>query len=428
MGLKKEDGSNCANGANLPVILGEVANRQGDAENNANNNDIAYRHILDTAVQTDVGYLIWNYFNDVELARNTIRRGHSGCFDANDNCGLFRDDNDLTDYGKDVVRGITVDAGDIEPRNYRLEVAGKTLSMHKRNKSVDASADAVNAFVPDFNVGGQQRKFFYSRPNGTAATGGRPVVIWLHGDTNSAADAANAAVYFSGVTATAANDRPVVIMPVGTNSPVEAWNIDFSAGASTNDADFIRALVAKLKGNGNNDADFGPINPKRISIWGESRGGNMAYSLVMDRARNAPANSNVYSGLGVNAGSIDCGRMGNNGCDGSFFAGNPIGVIHVHGEMDAAANGGVDPPSRNGAFPMRAWAVNNPAPPCYSFQDMGSPTRVAPYSGNDVEVFDFSKFGCPGSKYVLELDPNGGHVLPEADREIWNFLRLQRLP
>ncbi|ULQ46729.1 cellulase family glycosylhydrolase [Flagellatimonas centrodinii] len=146
VGLPREGGLPCGFAANLALLLGEVASTQDGAEGESL--PLPYRNILETAVDLDLDYLFWTWFNDFDADRTLTRVVQSPAGDClpvtppeRNNCGLFRDGlpdfdgTDLTAFGRDAVFGLPDDALPGAPAaDYRMATAPRSFSMIARDR------------------------------------------------------------------------------------------------------------------------------------------------------------------------------------------------------------------------------------------------------------------------------------------------------
>ena len=127
------------------------------------------------------------------------------------------------------------------------------------------------------DVGGRTRSYFVHRPptyNGKTAL---PLVLVLHGGTQSAASAER----MSGMSDEADKENFLVAYPSGTGrlKNVPTWNSGNCCGYAlenhVDDVAFLRALISKL------EHDYA-VDPKRIYVTGISNGAMMSYRAACE--------------------------------------------------------------------------------------------------------------------------------------------------
>ena len=267
---------------------------------------------------------------------------------------------------------------------------------------------------------GQPHTYYYRVPATAAPATGRPVLIYLHGQGGTGA---NFAAKFHPFTDP---DGAVVIAPNGVN---QTWTHAASdiAGLPL-DAQFIEKIVNILK---TGQFQGQPVNPSKIYLTGDSRGGFMPYYLLQRAGTR-----NAFAAVGVNAGLMYC-QNNDNQCNDQqsnqtlHSASTPI--IHVHGTNDAVVQpvplaaplvAPNDPTYWNDAWrvfnPMKFFAEQNG---CFNPSPVTAGTLFTPANSTQIKGYDLSSKGAVCHKYQLYLVTNGGHVPASMEKTIWNFLR-----
>lgn len=251
-------------------------------------------------------------------------------------------------------------------------------------------------------------------PATDAPAGGRPVLIWLHGDGGNGS--AIAPKFWKHTDP----DGAIVVTPDGTN---QTWNHRAADGPGALDSQFLERLIDLLIACDSVDAD-------RIFVGGSSRGAYMPYYLLQRAGTR-----DKIAGAAVNAGLLYC-QGGDNQCSSDVSTPGlhsaDARIIHLHGTNDQAVappptaayhdpvNWNVDWRVFN---PMKLWAQQNG---CWT-GEIGGPNNgvlreTYQVDGRTARVYDLTGHGPVCAQYQLILVDNGGHVIGGQEGRIWDFL------
>jgi polyhydroxybutyrate depolymerase len=172
-------------------------------------------------------------------------------------------------------------------------------------------------------IGGSTRSFIVHIPNGYDGRTPVPLVLVLHGATQSP----EGAEIMSGMSAKADKEGFLVVYPGGTGriSKIPTWNAGACCGYAmenhVDDVAFLSALIDKL------ELDYS-VDSKRVFATGISNGGMMSYRLACDLAEKIAAIAPVEGAQDI-------------ACHPSA----PVSVIVFHGTDDhlVAYDGGSTP-------------------------------------------------------------------------------------
>jgi polyhydroxybutyrate depolymerase len=158
-------------------------------------------------------------------------------------------------------------------------------------------------------AGGLTREFFVHVPSDYDGKTSLPLVLVLHGATQSAEGIER----MSGMSAAADKERFLAVYPRGLGR-LPSWNAGACCGYAmehhVDDVGFLNALIGKL------ERDY-VVNPKRIFATGISNGGMMSYRLACELGGKIAAIAPVEG-----AQNSDC------------HPANPVSVIVFHGTAD----------------------------------------------------------------------------------------------
>jgi polyhydroxybutyrate depolymerase len=183
------------------------------------------------------------------------------------------------------------------------------------------TAAGTEAFSID--VGGRHRTYLLHLPRGYDAKRKMPLVLVLHGATQSP----ESAEPMSGMSALADRENFLAAYPSGTGrlSHVPTWNAGNCCGYAlsnkVDDVAFLGALIDRL------ERDY-PVDPKRVYVTGISNGAMMSYRLACEMSGRIAAIAPVEG-----AQNVDCRPA------------NPVSVVIFHGTADRLVpfNGGATP-------------------------------------------------------------------------------------
>jgi polyhydroxybutyrate depolymerase len=236
-----------------------------------------------------------------------------------------------------------------------------------------ASGDSVR----QISVDGQTRVFRLHVPPGYASGRPMPLIVNLHGFNSNAQQAESV----SRMSAKADSAAFITAYPEGLGSP-QAWHFG-SLGEGKADVQFIRDLVATLKGEGS-------IDGRRIYVTGISNGAEMSYRLACDAA-------DLFAAFAPVSGAYQ--KYGD--CNPS----RPVPAVAFHGTDDKLLPYQGIPPL---FLPVRDWAIE-----WASRNGCGSTPAVA-YQKGDVTGETWS--GCnQGADVVLYTIAGKGHSWPGSD-------------
>jgi poly(3-hydroxybutyrate) depolymerase len=271
-----------------------------------------------------------------------------------------------------------------------------------------------------FTVDGLPRKIYAHVSAQPAPAGGRPLVLWFHGDGGTGN------VNLASLYAQTDPDGAVVVQLDGPNTIASlgrgstAWSFRMD-GDVPDDVHFTKTviddvLVGSLVPGAN-------VNPSRVYAMGSSRGGFMVDTLLVD-ARTAGSIAAV-----VNlSGNFYC-EDGDAVCDarvnGAGFSAK-ASILHIHGDAD----GVVPPPARlpnpvtqtiSWPWPLGQFAYANGCTGNFAYTSQLSPSMSAK------PTYLYTGTGGCGIDYRLVLVQNGGHGISGWEAYGWGFAKTKTL-
>jgi polyhydroxybutyrate depolymerase len=165
-----------------------------------------------------------------------------------------------------------------------------------------------------FEFGGRTRTYFLHIPPSYDGMTPTPLVIVLHGYTQSPQGIAGMTAF------SAKSDKEgfIVVYPEGRD---QQWNVGFgSFGIGTDDIGFINELINRL-------GQSYVIDPKRIYVTGFSNGAMMSYFLGAELSDRIAAIAPVAGTIGI---------VTNNGIERIPEPSQPVSVIVFHGTADTS--------------------------------------------------------------------------------------------
>lgn len=272
----------------------------------------------------------------------------------------------------------------------------------------------------------QSHTYFYRVPGTPAPLAGRPVLVWLHGDSGSGGGGFGAEFYpFTDP------DGAIVVTPSGI---AQTWThaADDLPGMPQ-DAQFLSLLLDRLIAEG---VAGSAVDPARIYVGGVSRGAYMPYFLLQ-----RPSTKYRLAAVAVNAGLLYC-QAGDADCEAGTSSPThhdaPTPILHLHGTNDPDV---APPPTATFHvpidwtidwrvfWPMQFWAEQHG---CFggdnsTGQDDGILRETYLVGANTARVYDLTGWNAGCARYQLILVTNGGHVIAGQEGRIWAFLRAHTL-
>lgn len=238
-------------------------------------------------------------------------------------------------------------------------------------------------------VGGRTRSYFVHVPPQYDGKTAVPLVLVLHGATQSAASAERV----SGMSAKADMENFLVAYPTGTSRLgfAPTWNAGnccaYAQQNNVDDVGFFRALVNKLK----NDYT---IDAKRVYATGISNGGMMSYRLACELSDQVAAVAPVEG-----AQDVTCNPA------------SPVSVIIFHGTADRLVpfNGGTTP------FQIGSRRSDTSVADTVAFWVKQDGCSATPQEGEVKEAHFYAYSGCRnGTGVALYAIQGGHHMCPGA--------------
>jgi poly(3-hydroxybutyrate) depolymerase len=272
----------------------------------------------------------------------------------------------------------------------------------------------------------QTHKYYFRIPSTAAPAGGRPVLIWMHGDGGTGAPP-----FGSEFWQYTDPDGAILLTPNGTDLTWTHAASDLSG--QPQDSQFISLILDELQ-----LATCAGVDKNHIYLGGASRGAFMPYFLLQ-----RPSTRNRIAAVAVNAGLLYC-QTGDTACQAEssdpVLHGAHVPILHLHGTDDTLVE---PPPTATYAgnpnwdvdwrvfTPMKLWAQQSG---CFDYTSYASGPNngvlreTYSVNGHTARVYDLSGHGADCSKYQLILVDNGGHVIPNQEERIWNFLQGNHPP
>jgi polyhydroxybutyrate depolymerase len=279
-----------------------------------------------------------------------------------------------------------------------LAACARSVAVPAHNVSpLPSPSVSPSASQASLTVNGQKRIYFLFRPATLPAQRLAPLVIAMHGYTQTAVEL-ESLTHFDQL---AQKDGFVVVYPQGVQ---ESWNAGTCCGAAQSekldDVAFIRQLIAQVVQEDN-------IDPKRIYAAGLSNGGLMANRLACDLAAEIVAIASVSGSL-----VTPC------------HPARSVSVLEIHGADDPELPIAGGSTAGLGTFPptmsvMSRWARLDACSPRPGVSQSGT-TKMTRWTG------------CRGrTAVVLDTITGGGHEWfgsdgsapgePDATAMIWSF-------
>lgn len=254
------------------------------------------------------------------------------------------------------------------------------LWIARESRATDTQSGSIS-------VDGRTRTYLLHVPARHDATGRIPLVLVLHGATQSPESAER----MSGMSGLADREDFVVAYPSGTGrlSRVPTWNSGNCCGyALTNQVDdvgFIRALIDKI------ESEY-PIDPKRVYVTGISNGAMMSFRLACELSDKIAAVAPVEG-----AQNLDCRPA------------HPVSVIIFHGTSDRLV------PFDGGSTPYQVGGrrTDTPVADTVAFWVKEDGCASAPRHEESSEVHTTIYAGCKdGTGVALYAIQGGRHMWP----------------
>lgn len=167
-----------------------------------------------------------------------------------------------------------------------------------------------------YTFDGEERTFVYYVPSNWDASQQYPLLIVLHGLTQTG----NGIMNITGFNEIADANNAIVCYPDGLNA---SWNADMnSLNSEVDDLGFIESLVTYFETNYN-------TNPYRRYLCGFSNGGYLSHKITSESEL-------CFAAIGTVAGNMSTTTAAN------FNPSFPTSVLHIHGTADGVVpyNGG----------------------------------------------------------------------------------------
>jgi polyhydroxybutyrate depolymerase len=246
-----------------------------------------------------------------------------------------------------------------------------------------AASRATDAQSRSIVVDGRTRTYLLHAPSGHNASKKMPLVLVLHGATQSPESAER----MSGMSKLADRDDFLVAYPSGTGrlSRVPTWNAGNCCGYAlenkVDDVAFISALIDKL------EREY-PVDPKRVYVTGISNGAMMSYRLACELSDRIAAIAPVEG-----AQNLDCRPS------------NRVSVIVFHGTADRLVpyDGGSTP------FQLAGRRNDTPVDDTVAFWVKEDACAAAPRREESSEVHTTIYSGCKDGTGVALYAIQGGH-------------------
>jgi polyhydroxybutyrate depolymerase len=233
-------------------------------------------------------------------------------------------------------------------------------------------------------IDGRTRNYFVHAPRSYDHKTPLPVVLVLHGATQSAESAER----MSGMSAKADKEMFLAVYPSGIGR-VPTWNAGACCGPAmeqkVDDVAFFRALLAKL------ESEYS-IDSKRVFVTGISNGAMMSYRLACEMSERIAAISPVEG-----AQDIPC------------HPANPVALLVFHGTADHLVpfDGGSTP------FQMGSKRSDTSVADTVAFWVKEDGCKLSPEHGETAAVHTDIYSGCKyGTAVALYAIQGGHHMWP----------------
>lgn len=256
-----------------------------------------------------------------------------------------------------------------------------------------------------FAHNGISRSFTVFRPDGPPAGTKLPLLLALHGFTQSGPQMMNYSLFNN----LASQQQFMVVYPNGINT---SWNVGQSGNSGADDVGFLMALIDTL------DQWYG-VNLQRVYACGFSNGGFMSFRLACEASNRIAAIATVAGTMTVNT---------FNACAPT----RPVPVLHIHGTNDLLVGYNGSSGFKSVMEGMAFWTAFNQCPT--DPETINLPDLVA--EGSIVQQMTWQP--CVQNSVVRHLKViNGGHTWPgfngpmgignvnmdiSASNEIWSFV------
>lgn len=274
----------------------------------------------------------------------------------------------------------------------------------------DANAQIQDSYLFD----GENRSFVYYTPTSWDASQQLPLLIVLHGLTQTG----NGIMNITGFNEIADANNAIVCYPDGLNA---SWNADMnSLNSEVDDLGFIESLVTYFETNYN-------TNPYRRYLCGFSNGGYLSHKIASESEL-------CFAAIGTVAGNMSTTTAAN------FNPLYPTSVLHIHGTSDAivpydgSASSGVSVDET-----MTLWQNHLSCDVEPSFEEMPN-TNLFDLSSPERYIYQ----NCEGASLVHIKVIGGGHQWPGiatlfgglgtinmdfySPQVIWDFLEGKTCP
>ena len=253
--------------------------------------------------------------------------------------------------------------------------------------SFNSFSQTQDSFIHD----GEERNFIYYVPNSWNATSEYPLLIVLHGLTQTG----NGIMNITGFNEIAEDNNFVVCYPDGLNN---SWNADMnSLNSDVDDIGFVEELFNYFESNFN-------TNPLKRYLTGFSNGGYLSHKIASESEMCVAA-------IGTVSGNMSTTTYEN------FGPLHPTSLLHIHGTSDGIVpyDGGASTGASVDEV-MSLWQAHLSCDPEPVMQSMPNPNN-----------FDFSYperyiyQNCVGAALELIKVVGGGHQWPGIQTLVGGF-------
>lgn len=284
-----------------------------------------------------------------------------------------------------------------------LLICGAAWRRGKARPAPAVSASIRTGTLPAaLDFGGRVRTYLLHVPSGYDGKTPLPLVVVLHGATQSA----DSAEKMSGMSGKADLEHFIAVYPSGTGGVV-TWNAGTCCGYAiqnnVDDIGFFRALLEKL------ESDYA-VDRKRIYFTGMSNGAMMSYRVACEMSDQVAAIAPVEGAL-----NVDCHPAA------------PVSVLIFHGTADRLVpfNGGRTP------FQIGDKRSDNSVANAVEFWVKRDACSSVPQHEETAEAHSDKYSGCQdGTRVALYAIQGGRHMWPglaisgnhvPATDLIWDF-------